>query len=1757
MTTPNIVPKFNEEGKVGRPSRRFSEIHGKSVYSDKLILSIPEGQVLPTSSESQVYPSANHVYFDNGRLAHGSEVIAWQSEVTELKDVIDALLGDGSDGLSTLSSVVASIQSLDPGEDSFLELVNKINAIEANYATQADISSLASVADLSARMTNAEDRLTALEGQDTTVLTTITSQTGRLDALESTSSTTSAAIATLDSTVTGLNTLVGDNFTSLTTDITSAVGRVATLEDNTIPALSSTLSTLSTSFDTSVVDNAAALSALNSSVATLTTDLDQFNLNRLSDFSTLNTNIGALSTSLTSGLAGKVGTSDFPALLSAEFSASSSSLLSGYATLSDVSTTVSDTLTSSLSSYVTNTDLTDTLGSYATSTGLQQGLDGLSTTFTSSLATKADTSALANLVSTDNLAATLNSQLTESNLASSGSLSALGTFVTNTAQDSAEFAATTAVNALELDDIGSNSSTVDWSGYSFSIGSLLISSVNTFMCADPNIEFNVGQTREYLLEVPGGITWKRGDEDHDASILWDEENKLFHVRLAGPDTFRLLTVTDLDEINSTISQVTAITSANEAAILSNTASVEGVATNLSTYQSATDLKISGVESSVTELTDSHASLSHSVSNVSASVTLLSDNTDLAIQTLEGVDAGLQTSIDSLSTSLSDLQTLVSSEDTDIKQSISTLQASLSNLSGSLGGEDTNIRSDIEALTQSLTDTDALIRSDLGSLISGLTSSLDAQATNVTSNSNSIASISSSVSSLTSELASEITRVSELLASGDASITASINSLATSTAVDIQGVSAELSSLSTALDSATASISALNQSTQSDLDALESTIRALIDSSTQSASDNLQAHSDAQNPHGITKGDVGLSNVENVGISSWTGSSNLSTLGTITSGTWAGSPIDTVADGVITPSHINNTSDTFSFNNVAIQGQLTVSGDTIQVSTNEVNIGDNIIRLNADAVGAPTESAGVEIERGDADNVSILWDEVNDRWSMGPHLLETSGIRSDSALSITGASLEVRGETVFDSKVSVPHLDITSNMSLNTASSMIALNKDARYPNYPFVGTDADGNNTEDISLATSFAQNAYDIQGTAEDESAQLNNDSGLKVVLGGADNNNEFSYAFLFWDVSESKWRLSESATTTEEKDSSNSVERTEIVDVSSGAFDLLHSGHVGSTGQSSMGNTKLQVHSSDLSAIADLTPNNDDFLVRVNGAWSAINVAAVKQLVTYNTDDINEGNTNLYWTESRTRGAISVAGDLSYNSGTGVISFTEVGFTGKDTGDLAEGDNLYFTNSRARGAISVAGDLSYNAGTGVISYSTPDLYASDDFSTDFALKDTGDLAEGDNLYFTTARARAAVSVAGDLSYNSGTGIISFTTPDTDSVTEGDNNLYYTNARSRQAISASGSLSYNNGTGVISFTQRTDAAVKSLAADKVGELTTDDLTEGNTNLYWTEARVRGAIDVSGDLTYTENTGIISFSQRSAQDILNIVDISDTDDVTEGQTNLYHTTARARSALSVAGDLSYNSGTGVISYSNPSTDDVSEGDNKYHTDARARGAISAAGDLSYNNTTGVMSFSQRSDNDVKTLAATQIASSDTDDLSEGDTNLYFTNARARSAISASGSISYNSNTGALSFTQRTDQAVKDLADVQIAATTTDDIDEGNTNLYYTEGRVRGALSAGGDLSYNENSGTFSFTEVGFTGKDTDDLPEGTNLYFTDARAQAAITAGTGTTVSNGAVSVNEDQSSVITKINVPALFQKGSAWDRTVTTSNGDTVTSI
>lgn len=191
-----------------------------------------------------------------------------------------------------------------------------------------------------------------------------------------------------------------------------------------------------------------------------------------------------------------------------------------------------------------------------------------------------------------------------------------------------------------------------------------------------------------------------------------------------------------------------------------------------------------------------------------------------------------------------------------------------------------------------------------------------------------------------------------------------------------------------------------------------------------------------------------------------------------------------------------------------------------------------------------------------------------------------------------------------------------------------------------------------------------------------------------------------------------------------------------------------------------------------------------------------------------------------------------------TGAITAT-AGVTGDVTGNLT-GDVTGNLTGNVTG--NLTGDV-----TGTVS--------------DVSNHDTGDIAEGSNLYFTTARARAAISATGSLSYNATTGVISFTQGNTDTVAEGSTNLYFTNARARAAMSVvdaggDGSLSYNSSTGAITYTgpSATEVRAHFSAGTGVtyssGQFSIGQPVGTSSNVTFGNVTVGGNLTVSGTTTY-------------------------------------------------------------------------------------------------------------------------------------------------------------------------------------------------------------------------------------------------------------------------------------------------------------------
>ena len=217
--------------------------------------------------------------------------------------------------------------------------------------------------------------------------------------------------------------------------------------------------------------------------------------------------------------------------------------------------------------------------------------------------------------------------------------------------------------------------------------------------------------------------------------------------------------------------------------------------------------------------------------------------------------------------------------------------------------------------------------------------------------------------------------------------------------------------------------------------------------------------------------------------------------------------------------------------------------------------------------------------------------------------------------------------------------------------------------------------------------------------------------------------------------------------------------------------------------------------------------------------------------SDGIAEGSANLYFTQARSRGSISVSGGgISYNSGTGVITLAA------NTSHINESGNLYFTDARSRAALSLGAVsspdvqlLEYDSSNGQMKVRASQVFAQFDAGTGLSYADgvytldatTSNVAEGSRLYYTDARSRAALSVSGGgISYNNSTGAITLAVG-SDDITEQSTNKFFTDARARLAVSADAAagnmLTYNSSTGAIRVAKsafRTTFAPQNLGAN-------------------------------------------------------------------------------------------------------------------------------------------------------------------------------------------------------------------------------------------------------------------------------------------------------------------------------------------------------
>jgi len=147
--------------------------------------------------------------------------------------------------------------------------------------------------------------------------------------------------------------------------------------------------------------------------------------------------------------------------------------------------------------------------------------------------------------------------------------------------------------------------------------------------------------------------------------------------------------------------------------------------------------------------------------------------------------------------------------------------------------------------------------------------------------------------------------------------------------------------------------------------------------------------------------------------------------------------------------------------------LTVEGTTTTLNTETLTVDDNIIVLNNNATGSATVDAGIEVERGDDTNVSLFWDESEDKWTV----TNTAGTYQ-ILQSVGGTTFKVNLDAT-ESSVSKATNTYTVTHNLGTKDVIIqVMDISGGTPTYETVFTENQRPTTNTVTIA--FANTVTD-----------------------------------------------------------------------------------------------------------------------------------------------------------------------------------------------------------------------------------------------------------------------------------------------------------------------------------------------------------------------------------------------------------------------------------------------------------------------------------------------------------------------------------------------------------------------------------------------------------------------------------------------------------------------------------------------------------
>lgn len=586
----------------------------------------------------------------------------------------------------------------------------------------------------------------------------------------------------------------------------------------------------------------------------------------------------------------------------------------------------------------------------------------------------------------------------------------------------------------------------------------------------------------------------------------------------------------------------------------------------------------------------------------------------------------------------------------------------------------------------------------------------------------------------------------------------------------------------------------------------------------------------------------------------------------------------------------------TFAGLTVDGNLTVNGATTVISSNQVNIGDNIIELNSDIPEdqSPTQDAGFTVNRGSEESVRLVWDESNDRFTVGTH----SFVANEFIGNVTGQVSDLSNHSADDLVEGTTNKYFTDdnfdeNFGQKTTADVIE-DPDAT----PTTGT---------MFFTNSRAREAISVSGYGT-----YNSVTGNITISGPVTSVNS-----KMGDVALTADDIPNGSTnryfSTSNFDSAFNGKRTS---------DLQEEGNLYFTQARARESISVEGAGSYNSITGTIT---------IVGAVESVNTKIGPVVLT--TADIPEDptspNNRLYYTQERVEASVDDA------------------LLTRSTDNLPAGvqpDRQYFSNELARDAFTFTGPrVTYDQVTGDVSIGAAITSINDDNGGDdgVVVLSTDDINEGElslesggNKFFTNARARAAINITGEGgTYNQSTGEINITgavssvntavgdvvLKTTDIPEDSDNpntNIYFTEDRVYSVLNKVGEEYATQ----VFVTNRLGANLD------LSQVTTDDLPESQTSYaeggkkYFDNALARAAISLHPDTdgaTYDSDTGVllVTGAVSSVNGLTGDVSLT-TADISESPGIKYYTDGYVQDYLDSIGISGGVAGQSVVSIGN-------------------------------------------------------------------------------------------------------------------------------------------------------------------------------------------------------------------------------------------------